>query len=197
MPTAAAYKPTLDLAKFEELLVYIAERSADDPAFGKTKLNKILYYIDFNAYGQLGQPVTGATYQHRAYGPVPLEINRARNRAVSSGAVGVDRALSFGYRQERLIARRSADRTVFTQAELDVIDVVVDWLRPLNAVQVSDLSHDEMGYRATSEYEVIPYESVYISRRKPSNADISRAQAVWAYMHGEASRPSELAAVAD
>jgi len=49
-----------DDSKFKELLLYVAEQSVGDPHFGKTKLNKILYYIDFQAHGVLGEPVTGA-----------------------------------------------------------------------------------------------------------------------------------------
>ena len=40
--------------KFRELILYVARRSEDDKYFGAVKLNKILYFSDFNAYRELG-----------------------------------------------------------------------------------------------------------------------------------------------
>src|SRR4051794_2460574 len=43
--------------KFRELILYIAEQTEDDPSFGDTLLNKVLYWSDFRGYSELGQPV--------------------------------------------------------------------------------------------------------------------------------------------
>ena len=41
-----------------ELILYVAEKCQDDPKFGATKLNKILWWADFLAYAQHGTPIT-------------------------------------------------------------------------------------------------------------------------------------------
>ena len=46
----------LNREKFEELIVYIAERCADDPTYDTFKLNTMLYYADFAAYRMFGEP---------------------------------------------------------------------------------------------------------------------------------------------
>ena len=51
-----------DAGKLGELIVYIVENSLGDPYFGKTKLNKILFAADFEAYRQRGRSITGADY---------------------------------------------------------------------------------------------------------------------------------------
>lgn len=59
-------------------MLYIAKRSLTDPYFGYVKLNKILFYADFVAYGELGKPITGATYIRNLYGPTPRGSRRSR-----------------------------------------------------------------------------------------------------------------------
>jgi len=69
------FKPaTINEKKFQELMLYIASRSADDQKFGATKLNKILFYADFQAYLSLGKSITGAEYQRLGNGPAPREL---------------------------------------------------------------------------------------------------------------------------
>ena len=54
--------------KLKELVLYIAQKSEDDPSFGATKLNKILFAADFYFFGQTGRSITGASYVHRGKG---------------------------------------------------------------------------------------------------------------------------------
>jgi len=57
-------------------VLYLSQRSADDPGFGMVKLNKLLYRADFEAYRLLGHSITGAVYEKQDFGPVarPLPI---------------------------------------------------------------------------------------------------------------------------
>nr|MBC8452856.1 DUF4065 domain-containing protein [Chloroflexota bacterium] len=69
--------------KFRELLLYVSERSKEDPRYGATKLNKILYYADFGAFRILGAPITGARYRRLHEVPVPIQWIDERNKIVS------------------------------------------------------------------------------------------------------------------
>jgi Protein of unknown function (DUF4065) len=64
-------EPEYDAAKFEELLLYVTERTQDDPACGDMKLNKLLYFADFLAFEKLGHAISGAPYQRLPWGPAP------------------------------------------------------------------------------------------------------------------------------
>ena len=173
--------------KFCELLVHIAHESAVDPNFGKTKLNKLLYYIDFAAYRSLGAPVTGATYQRRPYGPVPKEIPTARAKLVAEGALGLEVTDRFGFRQERFVAIRRPDVSVFTAPEMQIIEDVLTVLRNLNGKDVSDLSHQTVGWQVARDNEVIPYESAFLDSTQDFTSDeIIRAQEIYAELQGTA-----------
>ena len=60
-----------DIDKFKELILYVCEKSATDPNFGATKLNKILFLSDFWAYAYCGRPITGVEYMKLRFGPAP------------------------------------------------------------------------------------------------------------------------------
>ncbi|WP_269305313.1 Panacea domain-containing protein [Aeromicrobium sp. HA] len=176
MTATTAYNQT----KFTELLLHVAERSSGDPRFGKTKLNKILFYIDFLAYKTKGNSVTGATYQRRPMGPVPMQIVQAKAALIAEGAATNETRDFMGYKQERLIAAREADLSVFSEAELQVIDSVIVGLWDHTGSSVSDISHGEPGWRLADEKDTIPYESVFIGDRELTGADIARGQQIWA-----------------
>ena len=167
--------------KFCELLVHLAHESAGDPNFGKTKMNKLLYYIDFAAYRSLGTPVTGASYQRRPYGPVPKEIPAARAKLTAEGALGHEVTDRFGFRQERYVALRPPDVSVFSAPELQIIDDVLTALRSMNGMEVSDLSHQAVGWRVARPNAVIPYESAFLSPNQEFTSDeVTRAQEIYA-----------------
>ena len=61
-------------AKLEALIGYIAEQSEGDRHFGLTKLNKMLWFIDLEAYRSLGETVSEQTYQKLPEGPAPRRM---------------------------------------------------------------------------------------------------------------------------
>ena len=61
------------MRKLGEMIILIAEKSASDAFFGATKLNKILFLIDFNAFALWGRSSSGTIYQHLQFGPVPSD----------------------------------------------------------------------------------------------------------------------------
>jgi hypothetical protein len=151
-----------DEQKFAELMLYIAQRSSQDAAFGRTKLNKILFYADFVAYGRRGQPITGAVYQKMPQGPVPSEWQAVRERLKASGAA-VEQPFTRGLHQGfRLVPLREPNLDPFTAHDIAIVDNVIDLLRDHDGSSVSELSHQFAGWRLTNIGEQIPYFTVCI-----------------------------------
>ncbi|MDQ3524454.1 MAG: Panacea domain-containing protein, partial [Chloroflexota bacterium] len=61
-------------------MLYVAQRSKDDPFFGATKLNKIVYHVDFGAYRRWLRPITGHAYFRLKEGPAPQALVKVRDR---------------------------------------------------------------------------------------------------------------------
>lgn len=165
-------------AKFRELVLYIAERSVGDETFGATKLNKILFYSDFRAYGYSGSPITGARYRAMQNGPVPEEMSKIRSELESTNQAVVVPGTYFGYPQQRLVSLRAANVSLFTGQEIAIVDQVIQEFEALTARELSDQSHTEAAWRITPFGEYIPYSAVFLSSQHPSAYDILRGQEI-------------------
>jgi hypothetical protein len=148
--------------KFKELVLYVSGKCESDPSFGATKLAKILYYCDFIAYVELGKPITGAKYQRLAHGPVPNSLLPVRKEMEEEKELFLRETSRYGYRQVRPIALRRADLKEFTGEEIALVDAVIDALWELDAREVSELSHKDLGWQLAKEGEHIPYETAFI-----------------------------------
>lgn len=157
---------TCDERKLTELIVYVADRLADDRAGGSTKLNKVLFFADFTHVRRHGRPITGAQYQKLDFGPAPRRLVPIRQQLINDGAVEIVSEEFLGYQQRRLAALRPADLSVFDADELATIDSVLEDLAGMTAKQVSDLSHEEAAWRHTEMNATIPYESALIPKEQ-------------------------------
>ena len=154
-----------DADKFTELIVYVAERCADDPSFGAVKLNKILYYSDFDAYRVLGEPISGATYRKLSEGPAPKELVNARNQLLEHGRLKLEERSYFNRTQKRLVLSQGefSNPEIFSVDERQIVDQVIQFFWGKSAREVSDYSHREPGWIAVGEREQIPYETAGLS----------------------------------
>jgi hypothetical protein len=148
--------------KFSELVLYIAQESADDPYFGATKLDKILYYSDFNAYRRLGQSITGADYYRHRDGPIPTIFPVIRDALVENGDARIEERPYFNGTQKRVVPLRGPDLSTFSPDEIEIVDEVIGELWLKNAREVSDLSHLEFGWLTTPDRELISYRTAWI-----------------------------------
>lgn len=148
--------------KMKELILYLAVKSEEDPRFSSTKLNKLLFYCDFAAYRDLGRSITGHSYRKLPFGPAPkamLPILDQMKR--DQDCVEIERD-HFGRTQRRVEARRPPESSVFSPEELGLADRILADLWESSATEVSDLSHDFIGWKAAALNEIIPYETVFV-----------------------------------
>lgn len=168
------------LTKLKEAIVYISQLSETDPKFGAVKLNKILYYADFRAFLELGRPITDASYQHLEEGPAPRELLPARDELLSEGAITIEDRPVFTLIQERTVSQREADLTVFASPkDVEILRDAVEFLRPLWAYEVTQLSHQEWGWQLTGEGEEIPYITAWLSAEPLTQEQIRTGQKLW------------------
>ena len=156
----------LDDGKFADLMLYIAGQCKDDEYFGTTKLCKILYYCDFEAYRRFRKPITGATYVKMDRGPLPWGIYRTRRRLRSDGEATVNTVAIGNVYEDRLLP--TADNIElgenFDSHERSLIDEMIEKFRPMTGKEVSDHSHHEFGWKAVEIDEPIPYGAAFIAR---------------------------------
>jgi uncharacterized phage-associated protein len=173
--------------KLAELSLYIAKKSLDDPSFGATKLNKILFVSDFYQYGIKGKAVTGTEYTHQTNGPVPKRMPAVLNALVTEGKADIAEVNYFGYTQKRLIPLADADTALFDAEQLSFVNSVIEQFRPWTGKQLSAWTHTLRPWLLSGDGETIPYFTVFsLTRKTVEQAGIEWAKSEIRRIKGEA-----------
>ena len=146
----------LSTARLKNLLLYILGKMGDT---FQTKMNKVLFYIDFLSYRERGMAISGLAYNAIDFGPVPQRWDR-----VYSAFDEVVQQTQLVHDQEcvALTAIAAADMGGFTIEEKVIIDVVCEKMKGLSAHDISDLSHREPAWKNhLHQPETIPYSEAF------------------------------------
>lgn len=166
-----------DDSKLAELIVYISRASAGDPRFGSTKLNKLLYFSDFLAYGKFGEPITGATYRHLKNGPAPRDLEEIRDGLIASSALYLEeRTFNAGRSQKKPVALRDAETSKFSHEQIQLVEDLIRTHWDKTSEEISLASHNYVGWKMTKEGETIPYSTVFLSDAPLTPEEIYRGQ---------------------
>lgn len=116
-----------------------------------TKLNKLLFYSDFNFYKKFGTSITGTIYMRFNYGPVPkkfhdkIEANRYLVQSIEDDKYVIEQSSRCFFdslsNEEKLVAR-----TIFKR------------FKKMSAREISENSHKEKGWIETKPMAPISYE---------------------------------------
>jgi len=169
--------------KLAELILYISQQYANDPGYGSVKLNKALFFPDFSAFASWGETITGAQYQHQPEGPTVVRMLPVLNALKEEGSIAIQPIDRFGFVQKRPVNLRDPDLIHFNGREIALVDAWLEKLRPMNAKEISDFSHDTAGWRTTRNGEIIKPGTVFIGWRGPTTSEIIRGQEL-ATLHG-------------
>lgn len=172
MTTAQHVVFEFDETRFKELIVLISELCADDPTYGSVKLNKILYFADFMAYRELGQPITGATYFKLQEGPAPREFLSARRELIKEGRIAIEHRPYFNGVQKRpVVVGSGSQRASFSAEQTQIVTSIVKYFQGMSARDVSDISHREPGWILAEDRANIPYETAWLSQDPVDQTD--------------------------
>lgn len=158
-------------ARLAELILYVSDRCQLDPAYGSTKLNKILFYADFLYFANRGRSITGQEYMRLDNGPAPRRLVPVRGELVTNHELVIRDQPYGAWQQKRPIALRDPDLAGFTGDEIAMVDSVISVLWGKSAKDVSELSHRFEGWKLAADRETIPYETALISECEPSEDD--------------------------
>ena len=163
--------------RLAELMLFVANRSADDKKFGATKLNKILFFSDFVSMRRQGQAIMGTPFMREKKGPVPRRLLPVRERLIEQKRAVIQKVTLFsGKEQHRLIALDEPDLSIFTSADIDIVTAIIGALWNKTAEQVSDLSHELPAWELADDKEDIPIEAAFIISIKATSQAASLCQ---------------------
>ncbi|MEX2144594.1 MAG: Panacea domain-containing protein [Anaerolineales bacterium] len=159
-------KIVADDEKFKELILYIAIRSEGDNYFGAKKLNKLLFFADFLAYLNFGEPITGQDYQALQFGPAPRRLLPIRREMEQAKDIALRKQEFYTVDQHRIFALREPDLRKFKPEEIDLVNRLIAEYWDMKAGEIEALSHKFLGWEVSNYKEIIPYETALVSTRK-------------------------------
>lgn len=162
-------------SRFKELMLYVSDECLDDPTYSKTKLFKILFFSDFEAFGRYGVPITGMPYKKWPFGPAPAAYQRIQTEMLRDRVIRIVQKKVYDYAQQRVLPLKDPNIDMFSARE---ISVVAGWIRFFwnkSAKEVSRYSHGK-AWKLARENEGIPYEAVFISNEPVSFGDVDRVK---------------------
>lgn len=163
-------------SKTAELILLIAKHIETDPTSGSTKLNKILYFAEISHLRRTGKAITGSEYQKQPHGPTLRRMPPIIRELESQGAAKEIEEDYFGYPQKKLVALREPDLSAFSAEEIESVLDMVRQFWGKSAREVTDISHEDPGWRAVDIGETIPLELAFVSRPEVTEAIRERAR---------------------
>lgn len=150
--------------KYENLILALC-KGLGGSVFGKKKLAKLLYFVDFDSfeYKESMKSITGDTYKALPMGPVPDTFMEIIEKLVETGRIKQEtKRVADGYRDcEVFTAVSDPDETCFNSDELTILNRVIRKYGGLNGGQLETLSHSEAPWLATEQYKEIFYELAF------------------------------------
>ena len=150
--------------KYQNAILYLC-KEAGGTIYGKKKLAKLLYYIDFDRfeYKESRTSITGDGYVRLPMGPVPQHFMEEVETLEKSDMLVVEKQdNSPGYNPlETYTCKKEPDMASFDKDDLKILKRVVRVYGGLNGKQLEDLSHLEAPFLGTEPNEEIAYDLAY------------------------------------
>ena len=124
-----------------------------------TKMNKLLFYIDFMSYRERGMAISGLSYRAIDYGPVPERWDRVYSEF---SEIKQDLRQVGDYAGSILNSSEKADEGLFSIDELEIMNTVCKKFGSLSSRELSRLSHEENAWLKYNEsHDKIPFAEAF------------------------------------
>jgi len=154
----------IDEKKYFNAVLYFAEKAAN---LGKTKLNKLLYFLDFDHFEKYGESVTGDEYENKQHGPVPVSADGIVEKMEQKGLVNVSEERVIDFTRYAIRAKARYDVKAFNSTEMEMLNEISSKWGTHSAEELTAASHGEAPWLATALGEKIPYALAYYRGKYP------------------------------
>jgi len=124
--------------------VHYVIAKANSSKLGHVKLNKILWCADLEHYRWHGVTITGLQHYARTlHGPMSQDIVRAVGQLAREGKVEERTVTVTDYTRRQMVSLQHPDISAFTDAQIGILNQMIDVIVPLTASQLSRLNRDD------------------------------------------------------
>jgi transcriptional regulator NrdR family protein/uncharacterized phage-associated protein len=126
------------LEKFANMVIYLTTA-----AEFQVRLNKFLFYSDFLCYKNTGYSISGYNYKAIQWGPVPDQYGTVFDLLKQLKFIDEEPILYRGEYYGKLIPLKHFNKSLFTEKEIDCLNLVISKLKNKSRKEIVDLSHKE------------------------------------------------------
>ncbi len=142
-----------DLEKIKNMILYILRFHETY----RTKINKLLWYMDFLCYRVYSVSISGNSYTHSSYGPTADDYELIISVMLRDVLIGKDEIVVHQAIREQLKSTASCDESIFSDDEIEIMDFVLNKFKKFKCGEISEYSHEEVPYKSTVEGQKISY----------------------------------------
>ena len=164
--------------KLIEAVIFISQRSMDDPNFSTGKLTKLLYTADCLSYHEHGRPITGMTYLHFPNGPYPAHWHETRRLLEQQGAVHVvyDRSVQ-GYHRYHMVPARKPNLDLLHPEDVRILNHQLTLFSADSDASMEHHCRQESGWLSTEDGEPIAWELTGVLAPPPTLRSVAQSLA--------------------
>jgi uncharacterized phage-associated protein len=146
--------PKLNGDKYKNAILFFLTYCNND-YLGKTKLNKLFYYLDFISYRDKNKTITGDVYLHKTYGPVPENLDEILVELKDEGSIQVE---TIPYKEAdkfKFIALSDPKTKIFSKYEEDLLKYICGKFLLWSTEKIVGQTHLEAPWFYSKPYEKV------------------------------------------
>lgn len=165
---------TLNMKKYENVILYLISNMSDKRIHGKKKLAKLLYYVDFDRFefNESMKTITGDEYHHLPMGPVPENFQQVVRNLADENKLDVKEVQEYNTYHPTTVysANVEPDMSVFDEDDLKILARVIRHYGSKSGGDLERMSHEEAPWSAVDDQQPIPFELAFYRETDFSDA---------------------------
>ena len=159
--------------KLQQAMLYFMYH-CDDQHLGKTKLMKLLYFLDFDYYQEHRESVTGARYERFGHGPVAPDAMQEFEAMQWAGMIEIEHVATSRGTQHHPRPLTEFDASLFSESELEQLDAVAQRWKGVAMDDIVAITHAEAPWLSVEPGQIIPFATVLL--RNGARSDVPTGQ---------------------
>jgi len=156
--TISAIDHNIDERLYKNAVLYFI-KYCNNQFLGRTKLNKLLYYLDFIAYRDWGKSVTGDIYIRQEFGPVPSHIDEVLAFLKADGSIDTQVVPQGGHERIKFELKNNSalDENVFSQQQKELLGNICNEFGSWSRAKIVSQTHLEAPWFFSRPLEIVDY----------------------------------------
>jgi len=157
----------MDISKLFNIVNYILDALGE---ISKTKLMKLMFFIDFEHTKKYNRPITWSSYHRLPQGPVPSYLLDVINNTKFAAPEDVERFRNIvDIRNEKigrnaatfLKAKKKPVMEEISESEKEVINSILEKYREMNAPQLIKEAHKHIAWKCKTDDKRVKYSDTF------------------------------------